>query len=244
MHPEVFGISTYGLMAGLGVIAAIALLIVRNRTYMYGTGQLVWICVATFTGMIVGSKIVFMISRIPAMIEEGQGIGFLMDELFMGGYVFYGGVLGAYAGLFFLSRAQYMPYVRAASYVTPAFCLFHMFGRIGCLLGGCCYGIETQSFGVWIDGVMRFPVQLIEAVIEGILVIVLIMLENRAMRQRRESVPLATIYMLVYSIARFILEFFRGDEIRGFFGPLSTSQWIAFMVCAAVLIRAVKYKKK
>lgn len=56
---------------------------------------------------------------------------------------------------------------------------------------------------------------------------------------------MAACYLIFYSIGRFVLEFFRGDLIRGSVGMLSTSQFISlFILVAGILILVIRSKKK
>ena len=54
---------------------------------------------------------------------------------------------------------------------------------------------------------------------------------------RRAKAPGKTLaaYLLLYAPVRFVLEFLRGDPARGFFGPLSTSQWLSLAAAGAAL---------
>ena len=87
-----------------------------------------------------------------------------------GGSVFYGGLLGGIlAGAVYLRRKG-RPLDLWASLTAPAIPLFHVFGRVGCFLGGCCYGLPSAWGFVYryspvaeANGVSRFPVQLVEA---------------------------------------------------------------------------------
>jgi phosphatidylglycerol:prolipoprotein diacylglycerol transferase len=118
--------------------------------------------------------------------------------------------------------------------------LFHFFGRIGCFLGGCCYGIEsefgftfTQSPIEFANGVNRFPVQLLEAAVLLIIFLVLLQLFNREI----QSGNLILLYFLFYGTARFFIEFLRDDFYRGIWGIFSTSQWISVaLVTIAVFL--------
>ena len=124
--------------------------------------------------------------------------------------------------------------------------MMHAFGRLGCTLGGCCYGIEyhgimaiqyTQEHinpGIsdHIADVPRFPVQPLEAVLEAAICVLLVVIYLR--NGDRYSIP--AIYLFVYGIVRFSDEFLRGDTIRGLWGPFSTSQWIALCCMIGVMI--------
>ncbi|MDL2253651.1 prolipoprotein diacylglyceryl transferase [Ruminococcaceae bacterium OttesenSCG-928-I18] len=63
-------------------------------------------------------------------------------ELLFGGQVFYGGLLLGLAGMLLYMRACKIPYGAGFACVVPCVPLFHAFGRVGCWLGGCCYGVE------------------------------------------------------------------------------------------------------
>ena len=75
----------------------------------------------------------------------------------------------------------------------------------------------------------RVPIQLIEAACNLVLFCVLLALFLRGVGRRR----LIAVYGISYGVIRFVDEFWRGDEYRGFLGPLSTSQWISLAVIAA-----------
>ena len=160
-----------------------------------------------------------------------------------GGSVFYGGLLGGTAAAICYAKKKNLDLEAFSDMAAPAVPLFHVFGRVGCFLGGCCYGVACR-FGITYtnaltpeaNGVSRFPVQLAEAAFNFILFLTL----DKFFRQERFKGKLFAIYLLVYPVGRFLLEFLRGDEIRGFFWVLSTSQWISigiFIASAAWLAR-------
>ncbi len=164
-----------------------------------------------------------------------------------GGLVFYGGFLGGLATLRSATKrwppARREAFTDAYAVTTP---LFHTFGRIGCFLGGCCYGIESR-FGFLITdnplspavcGVVRFPVQLIEAAGNLALFLLLLYLYRRERLRGR----LLTVYLLTYPPMRFVLELLRGDEVRGILFGLSTSQWISLLLLSAALITVLRRK--
>ena len=127
-----------------------------------------------------------------------------------GGSVFYGGLLGGIlAGAVYLRRKG-RPLDLWASLTAPAIPLFHVFGRVGCFLGGCCYGLPS-AWGF----VYRYSLL--------------------ARLQRRGRDRLLPLYLALYAPARFLLEFLRGDAYRGIFLGLSTSQWISLFLFPAAL---------
>ena len=116
--------------------------------------------------------------------------------------------------------------------LAPCIALAQGFGRIGCFFAGCCYGIETHTvFDVHFpDGSLgpgsaigALPTQLIMSA--GDFLIFGILLKVLANEKTKDTT--AALYLVLYSLGRFLIEFVRGDTARGFIGPLSTSQFIA-----------------
>jgi phosphatidylglycerol:prolipoprotein diacylglycerol transferase len=126
------------------------------------------------------------------------------------------------------------------------------FGRIGCFLGGCCYGLVTDhpvglSFPAWSpasEGQFRegllshpnqpslpvHPTQLYEAV--GCLSIALV-LSVWGPRHKRFDGQVGLLFLVLYAALRFLLEFLRADD-RGLYLGVSTSQWVSIVIVLAV----------
>ena len=152
------------------------------------------------------------------------------NELVFSGFTFYGGFLMSLVVLFIFSRIKKIDFLYLANLLTLPLIVSHAFGRIGCFLGGCCFGVPTYSFigikyPVGSLPYKRFaeyslhPTQLYESLFLFLLFIVLIKskIENKFIT-----------YLLTYPIMRFLIEFYRGDD-RGvlFNGYLSPSQEIS-----------------
>ena len=132
----------------------------------------------------------------------------------------------------------------------PSVALAQGFGRIGCFLAGCCYGVQTDSaFGIVFktskyapNGIRLVPTELMSSAYDFAMFFVLLAL---AKKKRKEG-TIGFLYLIIYSVGRFVIEFFRGDVIRGKVGILSTSQFIAIIVCAVtcavILVRNRKLK--
>ena len=134
--------------------------------------------------------------------------------------------------------------------LVPALPLFHAFGRVGCFLAGCCYGIPAPAgwLGVTFpasaveapSGVPLLPVQLYEAAGCVLLFLLLDHLTDRGWPGGR----LLALYLALYAVFRFLLEFLRGDAVRGSLGPLSTSQVISLAVLAGVLLAELLHHRR
>lgn len=154
------------------------------------------------------------------------------------GITFYGGFLGAAASLYILLKATGSKTAYSVQewfqLLTLPFILFHIFGRIGCFFGGCCYGKETDNFlgVVFVDnpanniihnGIKRYPTQLFEATALMIIFLLLLKRRNKFIH-----------YLFLYAVSRFIIEFFRGDERGHISGILSPAQCISVLIVVAI----------
>lgn len=246
-------IGSYALISIIGLIVCCIVTVRLGKKYKIELEDIILAAVAVGIGLILGGHILYGITNIDDMIAEFQSsdaltfhqVWTILVSAF-GGMVFYGGFLGGLLGLSVFARfsscnsREYFFDLYAV--ITP---LFHVFGRIGCFLGGCCYGIES-SFGFTVtgntlvpelNGVCRFPVQLVEAACNLVLFLILLILFH----SERHSKRLTYIYMLMYSPIRFCLEFLRGDAIRGIWMGLSTSQWISLILFVIAAIQTVRY---
>jgi phosphatidylglycerol:prolipoprotein diacylglycerol transferase len=155
---------------------------------------------------------------------------------------FYGGFIGGLgAAALFLVRHRSMSFWRVGDLAAPAIALGQAIGRIGCFMAGDDYGRPTDvpwavtftdpdaaRIGGAPLGVSLHPVQLYESAFCFVLFGTLVWLRRRPHREG----TILTVYTALYGSGRFLLEFLRGDEDRGFVGVLSTSQFIAVILLA------------
>ena len=160
---------------------------------------------------------------------------------------FYGGFIGAlFACAIFFRRHPELPFWPTADLCGPAIALGQAIGRIGCFMAGDDYGRPTDlPWGIAFTdldaariggaplGVKLHPVQLYESVVCLVLFAFLV----RVSRRKRFDGEVILAYTLLYAMARFALELFRGDVDRGFVahGLLSTSQFIALVLGSATI---------
>lgn len=261
MYPtiELFGktLGVYGIFAFVGGLLAIFLsyFLIRGKDYKIDDAFLLAIVVGG--GCLVGGKILYGLTRINVLIEMFVKI----DELNLkqiiqylvycfGGQVYYGGFIGSCIGLllyFRCSLARTLNKRKVLDVFAIVVPLFHSIGRVGCFFGGCCYGIEScfgfivenNIYNPDINGVRRFPTPLLEALCNLILFIILLVLFLKKKKQGK----LLYLYMVIYPIIRFLDEFLRGDELRGFLGALSTSQWISIAIlCIGTMLLILERK--
>ena len=200
---------------------------------------MIWAVVGGFAG----AKVLYFLTRLKDIMENPRVLLDLAD-----GFVVYGGIIGGIFSAMAYCKIKKLPFLKYFDLVMPSVALAQGFGRIGCFLAGCCYGRETDSaLGIVFhnssyapNGVKLLPTQLISSGLDFMLCIVLILLD----RKKKGDGQIAGAYLVLYSIGRFILEFYRGDLIRGNVGALTTSQFIAiFVALAGVILIAARNGK-
>jgi phosphatidylglycerol:prolipoprotein diacylglycerol transferase len=136
-----------------------------------------------------------------------------------GGLVYYGGLIGAtIAGMIYIHWKK-MPLWKTADVFAPSIALGSVFGRIGCLLNGCCYGRscslpwaitfpeghETHPFGQ--SAMPVHPTEIYDALLNFVLYVFLAWL----FRRKKFDGQIFTTYLILYAVFRSIAEYFRGD---------------------------------
>lgn len=248
MHNELFKIGPftvygYGLMIAIGLVMAYATADYRAKKYNYNRDTVYNIYVFGIVSGLIGAKLMYYITTIKDIIADPT----LLYRSFWDGFVVYGGIIcGILAAVIYLNVKKYkvMEYLDLC---VPSIPIGQAFGRLGCFLAGCCYGKVTDAwYGITFhtsayapNGIKLFPSQLISSAYDFIVFFVLCgMLKKKV----KPGLALAA-YLMLYSIGRFCIEFFRGDAERGSVGVLSTSQFISVFIFAIgfVLFSLVKY---
>ena len=171
-------------------------------------------------------------------------------KIWQGGMSFHGGLLGViFVSTWFAKKNNQNPfiYLDIVSLVAP---IGIFFGRLANFINSELYGIETNM--PWavkfirVDNLYRHPSQLYEAVFEGILLfLILFYLRNKGLFEKPGIISGA--FLLIYSLFRFVIEFFRvPDEHLGYiFFNFSMGQIISFLFfIVGVYLTFSKYEKK
>lgn len=242
MEPTItLELPTYGLMVAVGLLFSIDVCGFRMKKYGYNPKLLLVVSVFILCGMAIGAKLLFFLTQLPHVFADFS-FGHLLNSCIQSGFVFYGGLIGAIAATAAAAKVLAIDGRTLRSFFAPAFALFHACGRVGCFFAGCCYGIPWEHGIAMAEtpDIPRFPVQLAESGVEIIIFAALLFIEKKTDRY-----DLMKIYLLCYSVARFFLEFLRGDVIRGIWGfGLSTSQYISIAVFFCCIIHTVLCSNK
>ena len=254
MLPSVslFGFSVQSMwlmcLAGAGVCCAFVL--PRSRRMALPGVDVTNAGAMGLIGILAGGKLLYLLTIAPLLVQNWrqlvQAPALLAEITLTSGTVYYGGLLGFIAAVHWYLRRYRLNAPLFWDCLAPVLPLFHVFGRIGCFLNGCCYGVESRRFGLAFtrslsapNGVPYFPVQLAEAAFEAL---IFLLVWRFALRTEGHGKALP-FYLLLYAPVRFLLEFLRGDAVRGIWFGLSTSQWLSlalFAFCASALCRARK----
>jgi phosphatidylglycerol---prolipoprotein diacylglyceryl transferase len=255
LHPILFKIGsfqlpTYGVLLASALIAALYTVVRLGRREGLDTGRLVdfstWIIVTA----LLGAKVLMILTEW-SFYSAHPGQIFSMATLEAGG-VFYGGFIAATVFAIWYIRTYKLQFWRVFDIYAPAIALGQSIGRLGCFSAGCDYGVPSHSFwavtfssefshqmtGVPL-GIPLFPWQIVASItmlcIFGILI--------WRYRHKSRDGEIFLLYIVLYAIARFSLEFLRGDPDRGFVFNhlLSTSQFIALLVLGVAGVLAFRW---
>ncbi len=238
-------IRLYGLMIGLGFVISIFLAARQAKKEGVNPDRILDLGVYVLLSAIVGSRILFVLTNLGEFAVKPLDA----FAIWKGGLVFYGGMLAAVpVGIWYVKRHN-LTLWKTADIMAPSAALGHAFGRLGCFFAGCCYGAPCSGplCITFSDprsqaplGVPLFPTQLTESSGEFLVFCLLLMIR----RYKKFDGQLFWIYVLFYAVLRFIIEYFRGDAIRGlYFGDaISTSQiiGIAMFLLAGFMLWKLK----
>lgn len=185
---------------------------------------------------ILGAKVLYIINQwIEGSLHPTEI--FSLSTLQSGG-VFYGGLIAAFLAAAWYVRQHHMPALATCDAFAPGLALGHAIGRLGCFAAGCCYGKETHHWwGVTFRNpianlytgtplnVPLEPTQLFESAVELANFLFLMWL----LKRRKFDGQIIGAFMFIYGVARFFIEYLRGDPDRGtlFGGAITVTQVIA-----------------
>ncbi|HEY2745191.1 MAG TPA: prolipoprotein diacylglyceryl transferase family protein [Polyangia bacterium] len=236
MHPELVRlhfhgidrpIYSYGALIVVGVAAGILVGVARAPRFGVPRFDELAVGLLGLVGGLVGAALLYDVVQWRAIVADPA-------SLLHPGLVFYGGLIGGAAAAWAYCRAWRISIADAADAGAPGLALGHAIGRVGCFLGGCCYGrVVDASFplAVTLHGAPRHPVQLYEAA--GLVAIAIV----TALLPRRRAGAIFGVYVVAYALLRIVVEHWRGDDVeRGVVGgAVSTSQLVGLAVLAAAV---------
>ena len=262
---QFFGLSIhwYGIMVAAGFLASLAVLQYKRKYARMTSDQVIDLSIIIVVCGIVGARIAYVVQ----FFDQFRGNLWKIFRVDQGGLVFYGGFILAALVIYGYVRRHKLCVPRILDICAPAMAVGHAFGRIGCFLQGCCFGIPCKAFGtVYPPGTAPaarypdmesiaqnlqltgraaasslplLPVQLIESAGNLLLGIGLLLL----FRKIRRTGSIAAAYFIGYGVLRFVLECFRGDHTDRIIG-LTRAQLVGLFIMIPIGIFCYLYFKK
>jgi phosphatidylglycerol:prolipoprotein diacylglycerol transferase len=248
---------TFGLFLALAYLAALWWLLRGAKREGLDKDRAAGLGLWAIIGAILGAKVMMVVRSLPDYLANPSDLWSLATLQSAGD--FYGGFFGALvaSGLFFACHRE-MPRWLMADLCGPAIALGQGIGRIGCFMAGDDYGKptdlpwavvftdpETVNIGGTPLGIPLHPVQVYESLTCFGMFFFLVWLGRR----KRFEGEIILAYSILYAVARFLIEYLRGDVDRGFVfgGILSVSQFAAvvvLVVCVPLFVYRYNARKR
>lgn len=140
----------YGVMVLLGVVTGVAIAVYRGGRVGIHSDSILGLAFAMFITGMVGARVFYVIQYWDQM--RGPDLGSTVANIFNfveGGLVVYGSLLGAIVGFSYFCLRNKLPMLAVADVIAPSLAIGLAFGRVGCLMNGCCYGgLCEQSWAI------------------------------------------------------------------------------------------------
>ena len=241
----VFTVYTYGVLLASAYLGGLQLAVVRAKTRGLDPTRILDLGIYIIISALVGAKLLLLVTDWRTFSADPRELLTLARS----GGVFYGGLIVAVGVALWYIRRIGLPLWTTCDAFAPGIALGHVIGRFGCFFAGCCWGKEapglpwavtfTDAFTATNTGtplhVPLHPTQLYEAGAEALILLLLLTTERKG---RTFEGRTFWLYMLVYAISRFVIEFYRGDP-RGSVGMFSTSQFISLLLAPLAVVMLV-----
>lgn len=251
MYPVLFKIGpitiySYGLMVTLGFLAGIYL--AKQEAVRVGIAKeaVLGLGLYVLVSSIIGARILYVLLNLEYFLSFPYKIIFIHE----GGLVFYGGLILAGITGFLYVRRKRLSFFKMADIIAPSIAIGEAIGRIGCLLYGCCYGKPTTlPWGMSFDpgspayshygSLSLHPTQIYSS-LANLFIFIILVLRRKKVKFEGE---IFFLYLILYSLSRFMIENLRGDN-PGLFFELTISQCLSLIMgLIAATIYLLKKKK-
>jgi phosphatidylglycerol:prolipoprotein diacylglycerol transferase len=234
-HFGTITVYTYGVLLAAAYLLGLQLALKRAKARKLDGTRVMDLGIYIIISALVGAKLLLLVTDFQTFKNNPAELLNLLRE----GGVFYGGLIVAVTVALWYIRRVGLPLWTTCDVFAPGIALGHVVGRFGCFFAGCCFGKPTSvpwaitftdpfaaaNVGTPLN-VPLHPTQLYEA---GANLVILVFLLATERFGRKFAGRTFWLYMLLYSVSRYVIEFYRGDE-RGNVGPLSTSQFVSVIL--------------
>ena len=237
-----FFIPTYGTLVAIGFLAALWVVTRLAKRAKLPSERVTNLAIYCALAGLAGAKL-FMILFDFKTYWNDPGSLFSLSTLQAAG-VYQGGFVVAFVVAVLYMRRQNLPVLATCDVFAPGIALGQAIGRLGCFSAGCCWGIATHApwavtfhnpqaaelTGVPL-GIPLHPTQLYESAADALIFLFLYFQFAKA----HTAGAILGWYLTLYSVARFVIEFFRFHE-QGLHLGLSYTQWISLATLGAGVI--------
>lgn len=238
MHPVLFEISgwpvySYGVLLAAAYLAGLQMAVVRARRAGLDAAKVMDFGIYLIIAALIGAKLMLVVVDFSYFRQNPREL----LSLARAGGVFYGGLIAAVLVGIWLVRKYQLHIWTVGDLMAPGIALGHVIGRVGCLLAGCCYGRPTSvPWAITFNNpaaalnvgtplaIPLHPTQIYDAGAELLILLFLLATERKGHKFAGRTFWL---YLVLYAISRFIIEFYRGDDRGMAFNVLSTSQVVS-----------------
>ena len=227
----------YAVFVGLGLVMGYVAKSVEEKrlTILQSTGERRWVTAGALIGAMIGAKLGLLL-YLPFSEWRESIRELLISE--WGGRTILGALFGGFVGVELAKKALGITVATGDPYAI-GLPLGQALGRVGCFLGGCCYGKDLAADS-WLRSLslVTHPAQLYEGALDLGVAATLFAIR----KQPRAPGLLFRYYLLSYAAIRFTMDFFRGDE-KQMLGPLSYAQWFVLACAVALWFDVVKRRR-
>jgi phosphatidylglycerol:prolipoprotein diacylglycerol transferase len=241
---------TYGVLLAAAYLTGLKFAMVRGRKWGLDEARVMDLGIYIIISALIGAKLMLLVVDFDHFRRNPGDVLTLVRS----GGVFYGGLILAVAVSLWYLRRHRMPVWTTCDAFAPGIALGHVIGRFGCLMAGCCFGRPTDvawaitftdpfaesNVGTPLDTPLH-PTQVYEAGTELLILAFLMATERKG---RYFAGRTFWLYILLYGISRYIIEFYRGDPRGLVFGVLSTSQFISAILVPLSLVMLVRLSRR
>jgi len=230
-----FTIYSYGFMLALAFV--VSLVLIREQAGKKGVNfDLIFnLSFVAFVFGIIGARVFYIGENLRYYFENPLEMIMLQH----GGMSWFGGLIsGTWAGTIFLKKKKAAIYPTLDS-IVPYVALSQAIGRIGCLLNGCCYG-KPSEYGLYfpVHDAVLIPTQIYSSLIMILIFVILRFLQDRP----HKAGQILFVYLLLYSVKRFFIEFWRDDNSVIFSG-VTLFQLLSIAIFFLSIIKLISINK-
>ncbi|HUU80918.1 MAG TPA: prolipoprotein diacylglyceryl transferase [Acidobacteriota bacterium] len=251
MYPDLFSIGpltihTYGVFVAIGLFVGLMITVKIGRAEGIASQQIMDMGFMMILSAVIASRLLYVLMNASYYSSRPLDI----FKIWQGGLVFSGGIIGALLVMVWYWRRHNLSLWKTADLWAPAAAIGQGIGRIGCFMAGCCYGTPTDlKWGVVFThpnslaplNVPLHPTQIYSSLTGFTIFLILMILHWK----KKFEGQVFLWFLILHSVARLILEHFRGDDRGTIFATnLSVTQLVTTLILIASVVTLTVLKSK